>query len=268
MSLFILAAFGCLSGVTTVLFGFGGGFVVVPLVYHVLLSVHSPGDPGHDFAMQIAVATSTAVMVIGASMTTFKQHRAGTLVHGYIWPLAGYIAVGSLAGAMLASAMTSNAVRIAFMVYLGLTVADCLLRKGFIHNIGPTKTNGVAIPIKGITIGIVATSLGVGGSVMTVPLMRRAGLSMAQSSALANALSMPVALVGSLMYAATGQQEMAGVSHGFLGYIYLPAFVLLTVGSLIGVRLSLPFAGRIPDKLHAQIYVVLLISVLLALVIK
>jgi uncharacterized membrane protein YfcA len=103
---------------------------------------------------------------------------------------------------------------------------------------------------------------------MTVPLMRRAGLSMAQSSALANPLSMPVALVGSLMYAITGQLETAGINDGFLGYIYLPAFGLLTFGSLIGVRLTLPFAGRIPDKLHAYIYVALLIIVLLALVIN
>lgn len=268
MSLLILAAFGCLTGVTTVLFGFGGGFVVVPLVYHVLIAGHAPGQPGYDSAMQIAVATSTAVMVISASMATFKQHRAAKLVRGYIWPLAGYIALGSVAGAVLASAMSSNGVRIAFMVYLGLTIADCLLREGFLQSASHIKRTVRAIPIKGVTIGTVATLLGVGGSVMTVPLMRRAGLSMAQSSALANPLSMPVALVGSLMYAVTGQIEMEGMNNGFLGYIYLPAFGLLTVGSIIGVRLTIPFAGRIPDKLHAHIYVALLILVLLALVIK
>ena len=52
----------------------------------------------------------------------------------------------------------------------------------------------------------------------------------------------------------TGQIEMEGMNTGFLGYIYLPAFGLLTVGSIIGVRLTIPFAGRIPDKLHAHIY--------------
>lgn len=267
MSLLILAAFGCLTGVTTVLFGFGGGFVVVPLVYHVLIAGHTPGEPGYDSAMQIAVATSTAVMVISASMATLKQHRAAKVARGYIWPLAAYIALGSVAGAMLASVMSSNGVRIAFMVYLALTIADCLLREGFLQSTTHTKRTVRAIPIKGVTIGAVATLLGVGGSVMTVPLMRRAGLSMAQSSALANPLSMPVALVGSLMYAVTGQLETAGIINGFLGYIYLPALGLLTVGSLIGIRLALPLAGRIPDKLHAHIYLALLMLVLLALVI-
>ncbi|MFK3971220.1 sulfite exporter TauE/SafE family protein [Pseudomonas sp. NPDC087358] len=268
MSLLILAVFGCLTGMTTVLFGFGGGFVVVPLVYHVLISGHIPGEPGHDFAMQIAVATSTAVMVISSSMATFKQHRAAKLVRGYIWPLAGYISLGSVAGAVLGSAMSSDGVRVAFMVYLGLTIADCLFRKGFLQGTGHTTRMLRAMPIKGVTIGTVATLLGVGGSVMSVPLMRRAGLSMAQSSALANPLSMPVALIGSLMYAVTGQLATAGINNGFLGYIYLPAFVLLTLGSLIGIRLTLPLAGRIPDRLHARIYIALLILVLLALVIN
>lgn len=70
------------------------------------------------------------------------------------------------------------------------------------------------------------------------------------------------------MYVVTGQLEMEGVTNGFFGYIYLPAFGLLAVGSLIGVRLALPHAGKIPDKLHARTYIALLALVLLALIIK
>ncbi|WP_311969596.1 sulfite exporter TauE/SafE family protein [Pseudomonas baltica] len=268
MSLLMLAVLGCMTGVTTVVFGFGGGFVVVPLVYHLLISSHSPGEAGHDAAMQIAVGTSTAVMVITASLATFKQRNAGKLVTGYIWPLAGYIALGAVGGAMLGSVMSSDAVRVAFIAYLGLTIADCLLREGFLRTAGQNKGRLHAAPFKGIGIGIVATMLGVGGSVMTVPLLRRSGLSMAQSSALANPLSIPVALTGSLMYGITGQLETQGISSGFLGYIYLPAFALLSVGSLIGVRLALPLAGRMPDRLHARIYILLLVLVGLALAFK
>lgn len=268
MSLLILATFGCMTGITTVLFGFGGGFVVVPLVYHLLISSHDPGDFGYDSAMQIAVATSTAVMVVSASMATLKQHHAKKLARGYIWPLSGYIATGAVAGAVLANFMTSDGVRMAFVVYLLLTITDCLFRKGFLLGLDQTEKALRGIPFKGITIGTIATLLGVGGSVMTVPMLRRTGLSMAQSSALANPLSMPVALVGSLMYVITGQMETQQLSYVFLGYIYLPAFCLLTVGSLIGVRLAMPHAGKIPDELHARIYIALLVLVLLAIGIK
>ena len=35
---------GCLAGITTVLFGFGGGFVIVPLLYACLLYTSDAAD--------------------------------------------------------------------------------------------------------------------------------------------------------------------------------------------------------------------------------
>lgn len=112
------------------LFGFGfGGFGVVQPVYQVLISCQSPSEPGYDSAMQISEATSTAVMVISASTTRFNQQLAAKLVRNCIWPLTGYVEFGSLTGTVFASAASSNGVRIAFMVALGLTITmDCFAR--------------------------------------------------------------------------------------------------------------------------------------------
>ena len=52
---FWLAACGTLAGVTTVLFGFGGGFVVVPLLYQALTHLRGPEATAASHAMQIAV---------------------------------------------------------------------------------------------------------------------------------------------------------------------------------------------------------------------
>lgn len=41
----LLTLFGCLTGITAVLFGFGGGFVVVPLLYRLLTASHGADDP-------------------------------------------------------------------------------------------------------------------------------------------------------------------------------------------------------------------------------
>lgn len=81
-TLIVLGA-GFLTGITTILFGFGGGFVVVPFVYH-LISV-SGEQPGQ--AMHIAVATSTAVMILNASYATLTNWRSGNLLRETIVPL-------------------------------------------------------------------------------------------------------------------------------------------------------------------------------------
>lgn len=58
MMLYELFLFGLLSGITTWLFGFGGGFVAVPLLYTVIIQKWSNESNIGIHAMQIAVATS------------------------------------------------------------------------------------------------------------------------------------------------------------------------------------------------------------------
>nr|WP_263750300.1 TSUP family transporter [Klebsiella pneumoniae] len=71
----IIALAGFTTGITTVLFGFGGGFVVVPFVYQLML--RQPAIAGN--AMHVAVATSTAVMIFNAGWVSYRNWRAGRL---------------------------------------------------------------------------------------------------------------------------------------------------------------------------------------------
>ena len=77
MMLYELFLFGLLSGITTWLFGFGGGFVAVPLLYTVIIQKWSNDCNIGIHAMQIAVATSAFVMLCSASFATFRHFRSG-----------------------------------------------------------------------------------------------------------------------------------------------------------------------------------------------
>lgn len=100
---------------------------------------------------------------------------------------------------------------------------------------------------------------------MTVPLLRRCGLSMSQATSMANPLSVPVALAGTITYMAMAGFGNAGLGTWFVGYVDLLAFAALTAGSLLGIRLATPWIGRIPDRLHAWVYVALLAIVLISM---
>jgi uncharacterized membrane protein YfcA len=267
MTYLMLLLFGGLSGMTTVLFGFGGGFVVVPVLYGVLKG-GAGGALAEQAAMHVAVATSTCVMIINAGLSTRRSARAGTLLTGWLWPLAGFIGVGSLLGAMAAGVVTGTVLRVGFVVYLAITIADCLFRRGFIVSTThgePTSPNRWATGLGGIVIGAIATFLGVGGSVMTVPLLRRRGLSMTQATALANPLSLPVAMVGTLTYMLFGLSNATDLGVGYIGYVNITAFTMLTCGACVGMRLAAGWMGRVPDQLHARVYVGLLMVVMLSM---
>ncbi|MNG04263.1 hypothetical protein D3C84_873820 [compost metagenome] len=54
----------------------------------------------------------------------------------------------------------------------------------------------------------------------------------------------------------------------FVGYVDLQAFAVLTLGSLVGIRLATPWIGRIPDGVHAWVYIGLLVIVMLGISIQ
>lgn len=266
---FLLAACGCMAGVTTVLFGFGGGFVVVPVLYRLLSGVHGRDSVIGQSAMQIAVATSTGVMIFSALLATLRHQRAGTLDWTQIRPLLGPIGIGSVSGAIVATAVPGDWLRWAFALYLALTIVDCGLRPGFLSKPAPGgPPSRVRTAFSGIVVGAVAAFLGVGGSVMTVPLMRRRGIGMTRATAMANPLSLPVALAGTATYAALASGSAPPLGDWHVGHVDVRAWVALVAGSWIGIRAATPWIGTIPDRIHAKVYLGLLTAVLLAMVVR
>ncbi|KTS66450.1 membrane protein, partial [Pantoea dispersa] len=96
--LLIIVLAGFTTGITTVLFGFGGGFVVVPFIYQLLM--RQPLLAGN--AMHIAVATSTAVMIFNAGWVSYQNWQAGRLSSTVLFPLLWFIATGAVVGSWLA----------------------------------------------------------------------------------------------------------------------------------------------------------------------
>jgi uncharacterized membrane protein YfcA len=266
----ILSAFGVRSGVTTVLFGFGGGFVIVPLLFSILTLDPGRGMSACPAAMHVAVATSTAVMVVNSFVATMRHARLGNLVAAELWPLAGYIAIGAGFGAMVATSAPDGLMRWAFVAYLGVTILDCLLRRGFLSRpAGEAPLPRMPAPlatVAGFIIGAIATFLGVGGSVMTVPMNRRRDMDMTRATAMATPLTLPVALVGVGFYMLlpTGTKV---ASQWQIGSVDGLAFIILVIGSLLGIRAASPFIGRIPDIWHARTYLLLLVVVLLGMIV-
>ena len=265
----LLLAVGCLTGITTVVFGFGGGFVIVPAVYAAVEA--TSGGPDGGQAMHVAVATSTAIMVVNASSATIASARLGRLRREYLWPITVFIAVGAALGAFAANWAPEALLHILFVVYIAVTMIDSVVRKGFLSGSdGPAACKPLSAPtstLGGVGIGTIASFLGIGGSVVTVPLLRRKGVAMADATALANPLSLPVAIAGTVVYVLAGPASLHSRHSGQLGYVSLAAAAALLAGSVPAIALAKRFlAGRIPDRVHAVAYLILLGIILLAMI--
>ncbi|MDQ0389716.1 sulfite exporter TauE/SafE family protein [Streptomyces mutabilis] len=264
MDFLALFGIGLLTGLTTVLFGFGGGFVAVPVV------MWADAALGAD-AMRVATATSALVMVVNAAFATAVTPRRVLAALRGSGPLLLLLAAGASAGALLARHAPPGPVRWAFVLYVALTVVDLLLRPGFLR---PSAPSGPAhdaprpLPaVVGAPVGAVAAFLGVGGSVMTVPAMRRAGHSMRVATSLANPLTLAIALPAALVF--LGGAEGPAAAHGharLVGLVDVAAATALLLGALPVIAVLRRRPPRIPDRVHAWTYIALLGAVTVAMV--
>ena len=261
-----LFLYGILSGVTTWLFGFGGGFVTVPLLYLLVTGAWGAQSVVGQQAMHIAVATSALVMLCSALLASWQHARTGTLSWRRLWAMLTGIAVGGTAGALLALEASGAWIRWLFVIYLLATVADCYLRAGFMtppsRRVIPTVPHELTL---GGIIGLIASFLGVGGSVMTVPLMRRRGVLMAEAAGMANVLTLPLAATATLTWLLMAWLSPVALPNGFVGNIWLSAAAQLVAGSWLGLKIASRWLARLPDRWHVRIYPLLLIAVLLVM---
>lgn len=259
--LLLLLSIGALSGVTTVLFGFGGGFVTVPVVLWVDASLGAP-------APTVAVATSSVVMVINAAVATLATRRQVLTRLRPAIPLLALLAVGGAIGALLARVAPSPVITWGFISYLVVTIADVTVRKGFVQPTRQTAAAADRFEIRsglGAPIGAVASFLGVGGSVMTVPLLRRAGLDMRTVTSLANPLTLAISLPACIVFLLGNPVgDLAGAA--LVGAVDLRAAALLLAGGLPVIVLLRRRPPAVSDRAHAVGYIVLLCIVLGAMV--
>lgn len=260
MDVLVLVVIGVLTGLTTVLFGFGGGFVTVPVIMWVdgVLDAAAP---------EVAVATSAVVMVVSAAAATAATPRT-TLVHlRSAATLVVLLGCGGVLGAGLARLAPPQLTTWGFVVYLVITILDVLLRPGFLRRAtvidGPQREFAIP-PALGVPIGAVASFLGVGGSVMTVPLLRRGGQPMNVATALANPLTLAISVPALAIFLTSTSAAVAGEPY-FVGAVDFRSAIVLLAGALPVVFWLRRRPPRLPDTVHAWAYVGLLVVSALAM---
>jgi hypothetical protein len=118
MNYLLAGVIGLLSGVTSGLFGVGGGVIMVPaMVLLMSMVTHS------------AVGTSLAVIIPTALIGTLQHHRQGNVDWRVALALAPMAIVGGYLGARLAGMISADHLKRAFGAFIVLVGLRLLLFK-------------------------------------------------------------------------------------------------------------------------------------------
>jgi uncharacterized membrane protein YfcA len=233
-----LLALGAAIGFAAGLLGIGGGMLTVPFM--TLLFTLQKFPPEH--IVHMAIATSLATIMFTSVSSVRAHHKRGAV----LWPVAARLApgilVGSLVGARLAGALPSKWLALFFAVFVGFSATQMLLDR----KPKPTRQLPGTAGMFGAggAIGMVSAIVGAGGGFVSVPFMLWCNVRIHNAVATSAALGFPIAAAGTVGYVISGWQ-LTGTTPGAVGYVHVPALVILAAASV----LTAPLGARVAHSL-------------------
>lgn len=247
--LLALLGVGGIAGIAAGLFGIGGGLVMIPALVWLLPQLGAPPEQ----AMHLAVGTSLATIAVG-SLTATRAHHLRGAVRWDLWRmLAPLLASGAIGGALLGRALPGGVLAFAF------AALTAVLAAWFVRGAPPPARppSDLMLRLACLPIGALAALVGVGGGLLSVPLLIARGVPLPIAVGTTSALTLPVSLAGGLGYALGAPATLAGAS----GFVFWPAAGALALGAFSTARLGVRWSHALPvPRLRAAFALLLVLA--------
>lgn len=244
-----------IGGLLVGVIGTGMSLVVLPsliLIFAALLD-------GYD-TVRLAAGTTMAAMAAGAIAGALAQYRAGHLdVRLFRWMLAPYI-VGALAGPWLSRFMPSRFLS----VYVAVIIAVIAVRMLLANRAAPLPRRNydahrfeITVVLAGIAL--LSSIAGIASGIFAIPyLVARFSLPIRTIIGTSTAAAALYSTVGAIGYVSAGWSE-PNLPDEALGFVYLPAFVIMAIVASLCTPLGVRFASYINERILRRVFAVFLL---------
>lgn len=244
---------GMLAGFVSGMFGVGGAFTMAPAL---IIALPLQGAPD-DKIMHMAVGTSLGVMAITSVYIAVLRYRAGDLQLPLMMRFIPFIAGGALLGSLTGDLLPGIVLKTIFISFIVLTILRGIFYRGHATVDGGGDLDAVRGPGLwgyGSLTGFTGSLLGPGPAIILGPYLRGKRYPMRMVAATASALAAPLGFAATIGYVIGGFDE-AGMPLYTFGYIYLPAFAGLAVGTFAGSPFGIRASHVIKDVLLHRMFI-------------
>ncbi len=232
-------ALGAFIGFFSGLLGVGGGGMMVPVLATLFVAQGFPVEK----VVHLALGTSMATIVMTSIASLRAHHGHGAVRWDIVKSITPGVVLGTFAATFLASRVPSEPLAIFFACFMAYVSIQMLA------NIKPKPSRDLPGPVGmsavGGGIGVVSALVAIGGGSLSVPFMTWCNVKVHHAIGTSAAIGLPIALAGTVGYLVNGwgAQDMPELSFGF---IYLPALVLVGLGSVFVVPVGAGLAHKLP----------------------
>ncbi|MCK9491190.1 MAG: sulfite exporter TauE/SafE family protein [Sulfurimonas sp.] len=225
-----LVFLGTTVGILSGFFGIGGGTILVPLLLII------------GYETKVAIGIAVVQMVFSSVYGSYLNHKKGTLDSAMI----GVIGVGGFIGALLSGGIASSFDDETLEVIFLLFAIFALLRLFFKtkEELTQRKVNKVVLFVIGFALGAISMTIGVGGSILLVPI-------------LVGFLHVPLkkAISAGLFFVVFS--SIAGlISHAKIGHVDFETGAIIGLASLFGVYLGIHLKDKVGVVIQKRLLVI------------
>jgi uncharacterized membrane protein YfcA len=254
----LLLAIGGAGGFLSGLLGVGGGILFVPALFFAMTAL------GFDtqYAMHLAVATSLLIVLATGATSAVAHYRRGSVDMARVRAWGPYIFAGVVAGALFASSVDGAVLK---RVFAGIT-----LLISFYMAFGRERTSGESVAfltlkvqrVLCVGIGMVSSMIGVGGAILTVPMMSYSGMTMQKAVGTGAALGVVISLPGTLGYMAGGLiHNIAGLPPYSIGYVNFIAAGMIVPTAMLLAPVGVKISHAMPRLMLRRVFAAVLVIV-------
>jgi uncharacterized membrane protein YfcA len=252
---------GGIAGFLGGLLGVGGGGILIPL----LASLFIYQGMNTDNVVHLALGTALACMIISSS-AGLRAHAARDNV---IWPAFFSMAPGIIFGAFITTNIAAhiNSFYLSVFFALFMTVIGGMMLFNWQpgHSTIPVRLGDFIV--MGTGIGALSALAAVGGGFLTVTYLSYKNFPMKKAVGTSSSIGFPIAVAGTAGYMINGWSETSGDPNTF-GFIYIPAFLAISVSSFIATPYGAACAQKLPDTYLKKIFAILSLGLSLKMLVS
>ncbi|WP_434352960.1 sulfite exporter TauE/SafE family protein [Psychrobacter sp. HD31] len=262
LDVFSYLSLGAVVGFLSGLLGVGGGGILVPI----LASIFSYRFIGGTNYLQVALATSLACSIPTTAMSTYTHHKKGAVQWRIVKFMGVGVIIGSGVGVMIATRIQGVYLAAFFCLFMLFAAI-----KLFSNWQPKPKTTPISINttvLTGAVIGCVSALISVGGAFFTVLYLTYNNVELKKAIGTSSAIGFLAVLFSTVGYALSNSTSAVKMPAYSMGYVYLPAVVLVVFASLLLVPVGTNMAHKLDDKKLKKIFGVLCILLSLKMLVS
>ncbi len=254
MEYLLYFATGLFTGLLSGLLGVGGGLIMVPVLSFIFVHLSFPSE----FIMHMALGTSLAVIIFTSIASSRAHHKHQNVDWNIVKNITLGIMLGAFFGSLVAAKFNAGLLKVLFAIYTFVVAFQIL--NDYTPNPARILPRRPALNCVGIVIGWISSFVGIGGGTLSVPFLIYCNVNTKRAIGTSCAIGLPIALAGAIGYMVSGLNVSNLPSHS-LGFVYLPAFVIIATASLISAPVGAVLVQKLSIKKLKKIFALLLIVI-------